>query len=73
MLEGGILVAEQSLRQQPKWTYDLQHFNLDRTRLDGRSEKPYESTGYVKVSHQYDYPEYIVHIALVANKQTLLF
>ena len=41
MLEGGILVAAQSVIQQPKRSYDLQLSILVFTELDRQLERPY--------------------------------
>ena len=40
MLENKILLAEQFLTRQPKWSCDLQHSPLAFSELDGQSERP---------------------------------
>ena len=40
MLENGILMAEESMSQLPKWLHDLQHSTLVLTQLDGWLERP---------------------------------
>ena len=62
MFEDGILVAEQSVTEQPKWSRDLQHSALAQTRLDGRSKRPDPINFLVMSSpyHQYNYTDRIL-------------
>ena len=69
MLQDRILVTEQSLTQQPKWSSDLQYW----ARWLIRAAWSDQSASHSKPGHRYDYPDYILQVVLVANKYPTLF
>ena len=70
MLEERIVVAEELVSQQLKWSQDLQHSTLAFIELDKWLERSSLLTQKFKL---YDYPDHILQIALVANKDLTLF
>ena len=74
ILEDGILVAEQFVTQQLKWSRDLEHSTLVLTELDGQSETP-ETINQLfksKLSTYMIVPTVIFKL-VVANKYLTLF
>ena len=71
MLQDGILVAEQSMTQQLKWSYDLQLSTLVLTGLDGLFERLISLL--VMSNPNTNIPDCILQFALVTNKYPTLF
>ena len=74
MLEEGILVAEQSVNWQPKWSYDSQHSTFALTGLNKQSEaQSNQPASCVKPIYLYNCSEYILPVFLVTNEHPTLF